>query len=88
MAQPDYRAKVFVPLAATSLGGTIGQGDFPNAVLRGATANFRVYVDPSVGAATGQIVSAVVSACERDLTTIKGEFGGIQPAGTTDAVSR
>jgi hypothetical protein len=51
-------------------------------VLRAATANFRIYVDPSVGAATGAITAAVKSLCERDLTTIRGEFGGISPAAT------
>src|SRR6516225_985785 len=80
MTQPP---KVFAPLAATRLGGTIGHGDFPNAVLKGSTTNFRVYVDPSVPAAAGNTIAHfVLSVCERDLTTIAGEFGGIHPPGT------
>ena len=51
MTHPDYRPKVFAPAAAEHLGGTIGHGDYPNAVLQASTANFRIYVDASVGAA-------------------------------------
>jgi len=42
-----------------TVGGTIGHGDFPNAVLQGSTANFHVYVDPSVGSAGPQIGQGV-----------------------------
>src|SRR5260370_612668 len=37
------------------LDGTIGRGDFPNAVLQGSTPNFQVYVIPELGEAGGWI---------------------------------
>jgi hypothetical protein len=38
---------VFAPSPRRAVGGPIGRGDFPNALLQGSTANFNVYYDPT-----------------------------------------
>jgi len=49
--------RIFAPhRIIRKLGGTIGHGDFPNAVLQGSTSNFQVYVNPELGAA-GQAIA-------------------------------
>jgi hypothetical protein len=57
----------------------IGHGDFPNAVLQGTTPHFKVYADPGLGTDGMTIAKGVLGLCERDYTTIKGYFGGINP---------
>ena len=57
----------------------IGHGDYPNAVLEGATANFRVYADPTLGNDGLNVARGVLALCEKDYTTIKGYFGGLKP---------
>jgi len=72
--------RIFAPhRIIRKLGGTIGHGDFPNAVLQGSTSNFQVYVIPELGAAGQAIARGVLANCERDYNTIKGYFGGITP---------
>jgi len=79
-AAPAGPKRIFAPhRVVRRLGGTIGRGDFPNAVLQGTTPNFQVYVIPELGAAGLAIARGVLAACERDYNTIQGYFNGIAP---------
>lgn len=73
--------RIFKPRVVRALGAPIGRGDFPNVVQQGATAHFRVYYDPALGATGVTIANGVLAACERDYNTISGYFGGITPPG-------
>ena len=56
-ARPAGPKRIFAPhRIIRKLGGTIGHGDFPNAVPQGSTSNFQVYVNPELGAA-GQAIA-------------------------------
>src|SRR5713226_1821697 len=52
--------------------------DIP-ATLRGNTAHFSVYYDPSLGTAGQQIADVVLASCEADFRTVWGYFGGSDP---------
>jgi hypothetical protein len=78
---PSQKKRVFAPAPRRAPGGAIGRGDFPNALLQGSTAHFKVYYDSSLGAAGPTIANGVLASCEGDHNTIAGYFGGITPPG-------
>src|ERR1700736_5625038 len=74
--------RVLIPGGTPRRAGTpIGRGDFPNAVLHGSTAHFKVYYDPPLGNAGVQIANGVLAAGEGDFTKMRTLFGGVTPGG-------
>ena len=54
--------------------------DYP-VTLRGSTAHFNVYYDPSLATSGPVIADAVLTSCEEEFSRLQGYFGGITPPG-------
>src|ERR1700735_919433 len=78
--QRNRNVRRSVASGASLQGGTFGRGDFPQALLRGSTAHFKVYSTPGLGKVGARVANYVLSVCEADFAKISRYFEGITPA--------
>jgi hypothetical protein len=77
--QPHVLVHPGTSVAVTAAAPRVGF-DYP-ATLRGSTAHFNVYYNPSLGTGGPVIADAVLASCEFEFERLQGYFGGITPAG-------
>ena len=77
-ARPGQEVVLGPGAAAPARAGAVGF-DFPT-TLRGSTAHFNVYYDPSLGANGQTLADGVLASCESEYLVQVSYFGGVTPA--------